>query len=441
VSNNYLDAPNDHTSAESLATQGLTYGTLNTADAAAFGSWLQAEARGFHDGIVTDEMVAAWVEGLAYRRTTGVWDETTTDAAAPVATVSSWIAPLTVPGHRTVDAWAISAVTVAPTHRRRGVARNLLEGELRTASSLGVPLAILTVSEATIYSRFGFAPAVMAADWTINTRRATWSGPTPHGRVQFITIDELLEQGPALLEACRLSSPGQVEPWPLLWKRIVGRVPGDKDAPSNVRVVRYDEVAGAAQGFAIYRMAESASDLFGYTLDVLFQASATDDAYAGLWRFLFEMDLTNEVTAKLRSIEEPFAWQIADFRAARKTMQRDHLWARILDVKAALEARVFSAHGTIVLEVSDPLGYADGSYLLEIADDGSAVVEPLTGEVPDTAAHIALSVNDLGALYLGGVSAVTLTAAKRITEVRAGSASAVDASFRSPVTPWLSIWF
>jgi predicted acetyltransferase len=441
VSNNYLDAPNDHTSTESLATQGLTYGTVNTADEVAFGSWLQAEARGFHDGVVADEMVAAWVEGLAYRRTTGVWDETTTDAAAPVATVSSWIAPLTVPGHRAVDAWAISAVTVAPTHRRRGIARNLLEGELRTASALGVPLAMLTVSEATIYSRFGFAPAVMAADWTVNTRRATWSGPTPHGRVQFITIDELLEQGPALLEACRLGSPGQVEPWPLLWKRLVGRTPGDKDAHKNVRVVRYDDVAGTAQGFAIYRMVESTTDLFGYSLDVLFQASATDDAYAGLWRFLFEMDLTNEVTAKLRSVEEPFAWQIADFRAARKTVQRDHLWTRILDVKRALEARVFSAHGTIVLEITDPLGYAAGSYLLEIADDGSARVEPLAGEVPETAAHIALSVNELGALYLGGVSAVTLTAAGRITEVRAGSASAVDASFRSPVTPWLSLWF
>jgi len=441
VNNSYLDAPNDTTSAESLASQGLTYGTVDTADAAAFGSWLQAEARGFHDGVQPDATIAAQVEGLAYRRTTGVWDETTTDAAAPVASVSSWIAPLTVPGHRTVDAWAVSAVTVSPTHRRRGIARNLLEGELRTASSLGVPLAMLTVSEATIYARFGFAPAVMAADWTVNTRRARWTGPTPHGRVHFISIDELLEQGPALLELCRLASPGQVEPWPLLWKRIVGRVPGDTDAPKNVRVVRYDDVAGTPQGFAVYKMSESSADLFGNTLEVLFQASATDDAYAGLWRFLFEMDLTNEVTAKLRSTEEAFAWQIDDFRAARKTTQRDHLWTRILDVKKALEARVFSAHGTIVLEVSDPLGYAEGSFLLQIADDGSATVEQLIADVPTDAAHIALSVNELGALYLGGVSAVTLTAAGRITEVRAGSASAVDASFRSPVTPWLSLWF
>jgi len=300
---------------------------------------------------------------------------------------------------------------------------------------------MLTVSEATIYGRFGFAPAVMAADWTINARRATWSGPTPHGRVQFLTVAEAVEQGPALIERVRLASPGQIETWPLLWKRILGLLPGDKDAPKNLRVVRYDDVAGVAQGIAVYKLTEHPVDMFGYTLDVVFQASATDDAYAGIWRFLLEMDLVGEVTASLRSVDEGFAWQVADFRAARKMRQRDHLWTRILDVKAALEARSYSAHGTIALQISDPLGFAAGDFLLEIADDGSATVEPLIGDIPDDAANVALSVNELSALYLGGVSAVTLTRAGRITELREGSASALDSSFRSAVTPWLSVWF
>jgi predicted acetyltransferase len=436
----YLDAPIDRQSAESLATQGLSFGLVDTSDATAFEAWLQAEARGFHDGVEGADMIAAWVEGLSYRRTTGVWDEKAADAAAPVATVSSWSAPLTVPGGRTVDAWAISAVTVSPTHRRRGIARNLLEAELRTAHSLGVPVAALTVSEATIYGRFGFAPSVMAADWTIATRRATWSGPVAHGRLHFISIDELLDQAPALIERVRLSSPGQIEPWPLLFRRLLGLL-GDGKESKTLRVVRYDDVAGTPQGFALYRVTENDSEMFGHSLDVIFQTSATDDAYAGLWRFLFEMDLVGEVTAKLRSVDEAFAWQISDFRAARKTTQRDHLWTRILDVEKALGARLYSAHGNIALEVTDPLGYAEGRFLLEIADDGRATVGPLLGDVPDDAAHIALSVNELGALYLGGVSAVTLTRSGRITELREGSASAVDASFRSAITPWLSIWF
>jgi predicted acetyltransferase len=435
----YLAAPIDPASAESLAAQGLAFGVIDTTDTAAFTAWLQAEARGFHDGLVSDEIIAGQLEGLAYRRTTGVWDEGALAPTWPVATVSSWIAPLTVPGESTVDAWAISAVTVAPTHRRRGIARNLLESELRTANSLGVPLAILTVSEATIYSRFGFAPAVMAADWRIDTRRASWTGPTPHGRVQFLTVHELLEQGPGLLERVRLSSPGQIEPWPLLWKRLLG-LTGDAAESKKLRAVRYDDAAGTPRGFAVYRLTEK-PDLFGYALDVVFLASETEDAYAGLWRFALEQDLVSEVTANLRSVEEAFRWQVSDFRAATKTTQRDHLWTRVLDVKKTLEARRYSAHGRIAIEVADRLGYAEGRYLLEIADDGSATVADLVGDVPEDAASIALGVNELGALYLGGVSAVTLSRAGRIDELREGSASAVDASFRSAVTPWLSIWF
>jgi predicted acetyltransferase len=238
----------------------------------------------------------------------------------------------------------------------------------------------------------------------------------------------------------RLGSPGQVEPWPLLFRRILGLLGDGKEAKS-LRAVRYDDVAGTAQGFALYKVTESPTSMFGHTLDVVFQNSATDDAYAGLWRFLLEMDLVHEVTAKLRSVDEAFAWQVSDFRAVRRTTQRDHLWTRILDVEKALAARLYSAHGTIVLEITDPLGYAEGRFMLDIADDGRATVGPLLGDVPDNAAHIALGVNELGALYLGGVSAVTLTRSGRITELREGSASAVDASFRSAVTPWLSIWF
>ncbi|MCU1425119.1 MAG: uncharacterized protein JWM51_1410, partial [Microbacteriaceae bacterium] len=215
----------------------------------------------------------------------------------------------------------------------------------------------------------------------------------------------------------------------------------DKERSRSMRVARFDDVAGDAQGFVIYRVAENPGVVFGHSVEVDYLASATDDAYATLWRYVLELDLVGEVTAKLRSIDEAFAWQVSDFRAVTKLAQRDHLWTRILDVKAALEARRYSAYGSIVLEVADPLGFAEGRYLLTVADDGTAEVELLLGDTPEDAAAIALDVGALSAIYLGGVSAVTLTRAGRITELREGSSSAVDASFRTAVTPWLSIWF
>ncbi|MFP3813618.1 GNAT family N-acetyltransferase, partial [Bacillus sp. SIMBA_005] len=81
-------------------------------------------------------------------------------SAFPVATTNAWVTPLTIPGGGELDMWAISMVTVAATHRRRGIARSLLEGELRAAVSAGVPMAGLTVSEATIYGRYGFGSAI-----------------------------------------------------------------------------------------------------------------------------------------------------------------------------------------------------------------------------------------------------------------------------------------
>lgn len=437
----YQGVPIDAESAERLAANGLRFGLVDTNDPEAFGAWLHADARGFHGAGPSEDSVETQVRGLAYRRTTGVWDDSSAEAASPVSTVSSWPTQLTVPGQTSVTAWAISSVTVSPTHRRRGIARAMIEAELRTAQRFGAPLAMLTVSEATIYGRYGFAPSALTADWTIDTRRARWTGPAASGRVQFITPEQLRVDGPALIERGRLNAPGDIERWSHQWEHLLGLVGDDKDRAKNLRVVRYDDSARIAQGFAIYRVTETVGDFSAHILDLHHLVAATDDAYAGLWRYLIEMDLVASITAPLRSADEAFTWQLSDFRAARKTWERDHLWTRILDVKAALETRRYGAPGNIVLEVDDPLGFADGRFLLTIEPDSLASVVPLPGRAPDDAAAVALTVNELSALYLGGVSAVSLVRAGRITELREGSAVAIDRAFRSTVTPWLSIWF
>jgi predicted acetyltransferase len=99
-------------------------------------------------------------------------------------------------------------------------------------------------------------------------------------------------------------------------------------------------------------------------------------------------------------------------------------------VPAALNARQFFAPLDLVIEVTDPQGHAAGRYHL-----GATV----TTTEKDPA--LTLSVNELSAIYLGGVSATTLHAAGRITEHEAGAVSQLDSAFRSPVTPWLSVWF
>ena len=137
-------------SAGRLAAKNLVYRLVDNGSDADTEAFLRAEARGFLDADPTPEQIAADRALLAMRRNVGVFEENAPDGAFPVATVNSWVTPLTVPGGE-VGMWAISAVTVSGTHRRRGIARNLLEGELRAAAGAGaVSYTHLTLP--TIYS-------------------------------------------------------------------------------------------------------------------------------------------------------------------------------------------------------------------------------------------------------------------------------------------------
>ncbi|TAM70667.1 MAG: GNAT family N-acetyltransferase [Microbacteriaceae bacterium] len=471
----FADAEVDAESADRLTAQGLRLGLVDTADRAAFSAWLYADARGFYQPHTAPKQLDALLATTAYRRTTGVWDGTEADAATPVATVSSWPAPLTLPGENDISAWAISSVTVAPTHRRRGIARALLEAELRTARAAGIPAAILTASEATIYSRYGFGAATRAAQLTIDTRRARWAGPNASGRVRFRTLEQLRVEGRPVFERARRRQPGEIAVDDALWADLLGIMGDGEDEVKHLRAVRYDDAAGDIQGFAVYRVGGGEEDFSRHTVTVRYLCAATDDAYSGLWHYLVDLDLVTSVVAPLRSVDEPVIWQLSDTRAVRTSGLSDQLWLRILDVKTVLEARSYSAPAQLVLDIADPFGYANGRVLLAVGSDGRAGVTPLDSTPPVTTAPdstasgssvpgssvpassadaatglaltdlevcgLALTIADLGSLCLGGASSRTLVRAGRISELAPGSADAFDTAFRSPVAPALSFWF
>jgi predicted acetyltransferase len=420
--------------AANLQANGLRYDRVDTSDAEQFDTWLQAVWRGFNGNRREPDMLTYTREKSAHHRVLGIWDDSGADPHTPIATVSTWIADLTVPGRRTVPAWAISTVTVAPSHRRRGAARNLLEAELRTAAKCGVPVAMLTVSEATIYGRYGFAPSTIEATWRIDTTRTHWAGPMPAGRLQLVPNDVVMNGGGwELFDSVRLDTPGQIYIDGSYWERLFGAFGSDER--DRVRVVRYDDESGVPKGFASY-LVKSGSDGAGDQVHVKYLVATTDDAYAALWRYLIEIDLTDAVVADQRPTEEPVVWQLSNFRAAVKSNERDHLWTRILDVRVALGARSYATAGRIVIDVSDDLGFAAGRFALEVDADGVGVATA-TSDSPD----LALGVAELSAVYLGGVSLAVLQRAGRIDELRSGAVSIADSMFRSDTVPWLGSWF
>lgn len=433
----FHDAPLDADLTAAVSAHGLRVARVDDASRDEVDPWLEAVARGFLDSEPTDVQRETFFAGSAYRRKLAVYDDGSPQAQTPVATFASWGAQLAVPGG-TVPACAISSVTVAPTHRRRGLLRSLMTGELRTAAALGYPVAALTVSESGIYGRFGFAPAAAAAHWSIATRRAGWRGPEPDGRIDFVSREQGRAQAQALHTRVHAASPGEIDMPDGHWDRLFGTRP-DAEKAGEVRVLQYRSTSGEVEGLVLYRVSENHEDFASSTLTVSLLLAASDDAYAALWRFLLSMDLISTVRAGELSVDEPLWWMIADQRAATITV-RDHHYLRILDVPAALGSRRYDVVDAVTLEVDDPMGIAGGRFRLSVDSSGAATVTATTegGADFDEAQMARLGVAELSAILLGGVSPVTLVRAGRIDTADPGRLARLFASSRAPR---LGFWY
>jgi predicted acetyltransferase len=269
----------------------------------------------------------------------------------------------------------------------------------------------------------------------IDVPRAGWIGPRPAGRVDFISRERFRELAPRLFDAVRLRTPGEIEMPGGHWDRIAGDSP-DADHPERLRAVQFTAPSGELEGLALFSYRENHEDFARSKVSVGRLIAASPDAYAALWRFLLELDLVGELTASELAIDEPVLWMIGDRRAAELTVQ-DHQYVRILDVPAALAARRYASAGSVLLEVSDPLGFGEGRFVLTVDDEGAASVGEGSG-APDSTPVVRLGVTELSAVYLGSVSLATL--------VQAGRAQATDAVaaarlFAWPETARLSFWY
>lgn len=425
------DLPVDAASAARVAADGLRLDRLRNDVLDEFAAWQRSVARGFLDGELSDAQRDAGFERLGYRRLIAVLDDAAPEPTDPVATFASWVGALSVPGG-VLASCGISGVTVAPTHRRRGLARAMMEGELRVAAASGIPIASLTVSESTLYGRYGFAPAVSTASIEIDVKRASWTGPVPRGRVDFISRDRWRAQAPEVFDRIRAVRPGEFEMPGGHWDRFAGTRP-DAEKPGLNRAIQFADEAGVVRGLALYTVTENEADDTKATVDLKSLLADGDDAYAALWRYFVELDLIGTVRANELSIDEPLLWMISDRRAA-KVVIRDHHYVRVLDVPAVLTARRYAAPGRFVLDVEDPLGIGGGRFALRVDADGTASVSPGDGE----GEVVQLGIAELSAIVLGQVSAVTLAATGRI---RTADPVALARTFRADVPARLSYWY
>ncbi|MEU6392892.1 GNAT family N-acetyltransferase [Streptomyces sp. NPDC046939] len=370
-------------------------------------------------------------------RTRAAFDETNPGRPGhQVATFRSFAQTLSVPGGATVPTDAVTNVTVSPTHRRRGLLSRMMADDLAEAKARGDVAATLIAAEYRIYGRYGFGPAATTARWEIDVPRAgldpRWSGPTDGARIDPADPEEVRRIGPALHARVRARVAGVPSRDDFWWQYATGRWPTPEDPWTEPFYAVYRTADGEVDGLVAYRADDHWGDakVPGNTATVLNLLGATPAAERALWHHLCSIDWVTTVRTDGRAPDDLLPHLLPDPRAARIVTQADFLWVRILDVVRALEARTYAASGDLVVQVRDGAGFAEGRFRLSAGPDGASCVP--TTEAP----QLTLDVGELGALWLGDVSAVRLAALGRVGEETEGAAARADALFRTARRPW-----
>ncbi len=354
------------------------------------------------------------------------------DRGKAVGSLRSLPFELTVPGGRTVSADGISMVSVAATHRRRGLLTALIDRALAAAAERGDPVSILMASEWRIYGRYGFGPSTEAAEWTVDTLRAGAGSPT--GDLECVGAAELRALVEPAYDRARLRRAGGLDRPESRWGRDFGLVYTDGQDPGwDGRAVVHRDPAGVVDGYLRWHATWGEGPENTLTVDELI--AATDPAYSDLWRFALSVDLITRVSARSRPVEEALPWLVADGRFVKQTDRYDDLWLRVLDVPAALTGRDYVAEGRTVLEVVDQAAYAAGRFALE-AGPGGASCRSTT-----ESADLTLPAAALGSAYLGGHRLATLAAAGLVDEHRPGAVPAADRLLATDRSPWCTLDF
>jgi predicted acetyltransferase len=332
-----------------------------------------------------------------------------------------------------VAAAGITLVGVLPSHRRRGILTRMMGTLYDDALAHGEPVALLWASEDPIYQRFGFGMAALLADMDVERHRAVFrENVPPAGRVRMIEMAEALEVLPPIYEQFRQETPGAFARTAAWWEghRLRDR-PEERSGASRLRIGLW-ELDGAARGYALWRVHPRwEGSLPRGRLEVLEAVGLDPVATREVWRFLFSIDLVERVTAEHLPVDHPLQYLLAEPRRLGLALTWP-LWVRVLDVKAALEARRYAVDGDLVLGVTDVLLPANtGRWLVEVRG-GRARCGRTELEV-----DLEVSANDLGATYFGSTTFAALARAGRVAEGATGGAlDRADALFRWGRAPW-----
>ena len=337
------------------------------------------------------------------------------DGGAAVGVAGSWDLRMTLPGGRDVPTGGVTWVSVAVTHRRQGVLKQLMQAVHDDIDERGEPLAALTASEGGIYERFDYGIATRRRVVSIDRRRAALADQfrPPPGTVQLVDPTESLDELRAVWSRYRATRAGEIDRGENWFRASIERNP-------NVVYALHPDGYAAWSFENRWNDGHPAAQLFVETM-----APVTAEAHAALWHTVLTTDLVGNVRTYAMPIDDPLPFLVTDQRLVRTTDLNDNVWCNVRDVPGCFGARVYGTDDDVVVEV-------DGARW-RIGAAGVSRVRTRPDLVTDRAG--------IGALLLGGVAPTALAAGRRLEARNADALRRADAMFVVHPAPYCQTGF
>jgi predicted acetyltransferase len=362
------------------------------------------------------------------------------DGSTAVGGTVAFTFRLRVPG-ADVPAAGVSWVSVLPNYRRRGILRSLMRRQLADIRDRGEPLAVLWASESVLYGRYGYGRSSWTQAYTIHRGEGALAADAPSDpslRLRIIEPGQARAELAKVYEAVYDTRPGFFQRSDTWWEKVLWDSENQRHGATPLRCVIAEDDTGP-RGYSLYSARDGwDEDAFVATgtIDVRELMATDPPASAALWGDLLSRDLTADIHARGRPVDDPVLFQLADPRRLRPLVS-DALWTRITDLPAALTQRRYAAPVDVVLDVRDDLLTDNaGRWRLRVDESGQASCDPVDGG-PD----IELDIAALGSVYLGGTRLGTLAGAGRVRQRRTGALSRLSTALAWDPAPWCPLIF
>ena len=230
-----------------------------------------------------------------------------------------------------IRAAGVTLVGVLPTHRRRGILRQLMRAQIDDIHERGEPMAYLWASEDALYGRFGYGIASFSGNVEIPRDRAAFHDDFQlSGRVRFLDKDEAVEPFSAIQRAAAERNPGMFVRTKDWWRhrRLADPEWGREGGGEMVRALL--ELDGRPAAYALYRLHFSAvrGTPAGFT-SVIEAIGDSAEGTREIWRYLFDIDWMARVRAQLLPLDHELFLLLREPR--RLSFEyRDGLWVRLV---------------------------------------------------------------------------------------------------------------